>query len=622
MSQKNNYSISFLEHIAYGVRVDILRATTNAGSGHPTSCLSAADIGVALFFYGMHCGDKFVLSKGHAAPLLYALYKQLGIISDIDLMNMRTFDSVLEGHPTPRCAQVCVATGSLGQGLSIGLGMVIGQRVTQHQGYVFVMLGDAELAEGSNWEAAEVAAHYQGFQLVAFVDVNRWGQSDQTLYGYRLERIQAQWEAFGWCTFVIDGHSMKDLCALFDYMRNNTSNQPTVIIARTYKGHGLNGVIEDYNGYHGKVFSAAQLPALLQALKHNYAHADLYAPTAADLSQLKITKKIHEPMCTRVEEPCTLPVSRYQLGELCATRKAFGQALAAAGASSKSLIVFDGDVKNSTFTELFDQQYPERFFQSFVAEQNMVGMAMGAAVSGTIPVAATFACFLTRAHDQLRMAGISRSPIRLVGSHAGVSIGQDGPSQMGLEDIALFRSIPDSIILYPCDAVSAYYCTNLILNAHENVSYLRTTRGETPVIYNNDEQFVLGGCKVLRSSEHDTVCIIAAGVTVFEALAAYDLCKKKNIFIRVIDCYSIKPLPVDELIIHARACGKKVITVEDHYLQGGMGESIAYALRNEQCVIECLAVTQLPRSGTPEQLRAFEHIDAAAIVAMVEKVII
>lgn len=620
MLNKNN-NISFLEHLAYKTRRSILEATTAAGSGHPTSCLSAADIAVALFFYGMKSDDHFVLSKGHAAPLLYALYEQMGIISHEEILQLRTFNSVLEGHPTPRFNKVCVATGSLGQGLSIGLGMVLGKRVTHKTGNVYVLLGDGETAEGSIWEAAEIASHYHSSQLIALLDSNRWGQSDQTLYGHRLERIQAQWEAFGWHTLIIDGHAMHDICSAYNYINNNINiiNKPIIVIARTLKGHGLNGIIEDHNGYHGKAFSYKELPGILETLKKNYPAAAIYTPTARDQQLVTRMQEIHKKYdCKRITTHITLPQSHYTMGEQCATRKAFGHALVAAGTQNNLLIVYDADVKNSTFTEFFEQKYPEKFFQSFVAEQNMISMALGSSVTGTIACASTFAAFYTRAHDQLRMAGISRAPLHVIGSHAGVSIGQDGPSQMGLEDIALFRSIPDSIILYPCDAVSTYYCTQLLLNYHENISYLRTTRSETPVIYNNNEPFMLGGCKTITSSAQDSLCIIAAGITVFEALKAYEICKKKNIFLRIIDCYSIKPLPIQDLMDHANVCNKKIITVEDHYIQGGLGESIAYALRNNRYQIECLAVTKLPSSGTPEELRAFENIDATAIIKTAE----
>jgi len=609
----------FLEYYAYQLRIDSLRATTQAGSGHPTSCLSAADCIAVIFLYAMQAGDRFILSKGHAAPLLYAMYKQLGLISDTELLSLRKFGSPLEGHPTPHFKYVSVATGSLGQGLSAGLGMVLASHVTHKNHKIFVMMGDAELSEGSIWEAVRIAAHYKTNNLIGLVDANRWGQSTQSLEGHNIDQYLHEWNAFGWNALAVDGHSIKDLCNTFDTLP--ISDKPTVIIANTRKGYGLDANIEDHNGYHGKAFSQQELPELLQRLRARFPSAAAYKPSPHDIDCLNEKRALHDHIYHEEHKRYTCAAPTFELGKSIATRKAYGQSLAAAGAVVQTLIAFDGDVKNSTGAEIFEKAYPERFFQAFVAEQNMIGMATGAAVSDTIPFASTFAAFLTRAHDQLRMAAIGEIPLRIAGSHAGVSIGEDGPSQMGLEDIALMRTLPGSVILHPCDAVSTYKCVEMMINHHTSISYLRTLRGATPVIYNNHEKFEIGGCIVLHSSAHDVMCILATGVTVFEALSAYEELRKKNINVRVVDCYSIKPLPSDELRHHVRECHNRALTVEDHYIKGGFGEAVAYELRNAQAHCECLAVTKLPGSGTPEQLRAFEEIDAAAIIKTVLRMI-
>ena len=611
-------SQQFLEHSAYTIRVDSVRATTQAGSGHATSALSAADLLAGLFFYSMGPEDHFILSKGHAAPGLYAAFKVLGLITDQELMGLRTFDSVLEGHPTPRSPYIEVATGSLGQGLSIGAGQALAQKLDKKNNTIYVMLGDSELTEGSNWEAAEIAAYYQLNNLVAVLDCNRWGQSTATIEGHDLERYSSKFEAFGWNTFVIDGHNMHAIMQALDHVKQLDTNQPTIIIAKTFKGYGLNGTIEDHNGYHGKAFSTEELPELLERLQQRFLDAHSYQPTQSE-REYSVTRS---GAFVRKNKPplpkCIVPVLGESPTQKMATRKAYGQALVALGAVCSEVVSLDAEVKNSTFAELFEQKYPERFFQCFIAEQNMISMGVGFFVRGKIPFISTFAAFFTRAHDQIRMAAIGRAALRLVGSHAGVSIGQDGPSQMGLEDIALMRGLPESIILYPCDRVSTYKCVELMANYHAGISYLRTTRSETPVIYSIEESFEIGGYKILKQSDHDVVCVVAAGITVFEALEAYKVLAQEDIFISVLDCYSIKPLPTKALRDLVQKSHGRVITVEDHYRQGGLGEAISYELRNNNVTIQCLAVNKLPRSGTGPELCAFEEIDAQAIIKAVK----
>ncbi len=618
----NNETISLLKHRAYNLRSLSLKATTEAGSGHPTSALSAADLVAALFFYAMKynpenpddpTNDRFILSKGHAAPVLYAAWEQVGVLSKKELMTLRQFTSVLEGHPTPRFAYVETATGSLGCGLSIGLGMALSARLSAVPFYTYVLLGDSEMAEGSVWEGCEVAAYYKTDHLIALVDLNGLGQSTETLDDQDLLKHAAKWQAFGWHTITIDGHNMEAIVAALDEAKT-IKEQPTVIVARTIKGYGLTG-IEGKQGFHGKAFSKEQLPGLLAGLEERFkedAHMHF---------------KHEEPLKPyerkRIEvAPITLPACTYKKGTSLATRKAYGETLALLGAFSESVVSLDAEVKNSTFAELFEHKFPKRFFQCFVAEQNMIGMAIGFAARHYIPFSSTFASFVSRAHDQIRMGAIGRSALRIAGSHAGVSIGQDGPSQMGLEDVGLMRALPDSIVLYPCDAVSTYNLVALAANYHNGISYLRLTRAETPIIYEPTETFVMGGCKVLKESEQDRAVIVAAGITVFEALKAYEELKAKNIFVGVIDLYSVKPVDVETLIRQATKANKRVITVEDHFIQGGLGEAVCYELRNEDFKIEVLAVKELSRSGKPQELLAYHRIDHIAIIETVHKLLV
>ena len=617
MSHQVDYKI-FLEQIAYRLRIDSLESTTAAGSGHPTSCLSAADIVAVLFFYAMRFdlrnpdnshNDRFILSKGHAAPLLYSVWKELGVLSEKELLTLRQFDSVLEGHPTYRFSRAEAATGSLGQGLSIGAGMALRGKRTKIEFKTFVLMGDAESSEGSVWEAAQLAAFYKLDNLIGIIDINRLGQSTPTMEDYNIGDYQAKWAAFGWDAYVVNGHSIEELMKLLDSIKPN--RKPVMILAKTVKGFGA-PIAQDKEGFHGRAFKHDELQQIIKHLQKTF-------PVAAQPITFKWQPQLpHQKENSKKQQSSTLLTkSDYEIGQKIATRKAYGQALTAAGKKNQNIMSFDAEVKNSTFAEIFEDEFPDRFVQCFVAEQNMIGMAVGAQTRGAECFVSTFGAFFTRAFDQIRMAAIGRCPLRLVGSHAGVSIGQDGPSQMALEDIAMMRALPDSIIFYPCDAVSTYKLVEQMANYHESISYLRTTRAETPVLYNNEEEFKMGGCKVLRSSDNDQACIVAAGITVFEALKAYEQLQKIGIIVAVIDLYSIKPLDEQMLKKIGNGASKKIITVEDHYLQGGIGESIAYALRDENFKIHCLAVTKLPRSGKPEELMAYEEIDAAAIIRTV-----
>lgn len=621
--------ILYLEHIAYTMRRSILIETSTAGSGHPTSALSCTDLVAALFFHTMHIdlnnpenpdNDRFILSKGHASPVLYAVYKELGILTEQDLLTYRQFDSVLEGHPTPRFVWSEAATGSLGQGLSIGLGMAlaarIDERIDERSYKTYVLLGDAELAEGSCWEALEIASYYKTNNLIGILDCNRLGQSGPTLHEYHVERYAHKFESFGWKTIIIDGHDMNQIIGALDKAQKS-EDQPVMIIAKTIKGYGV-AQAENKQGYHGKAFGKDELPILLAQLAEQFATAAQYEP---EKLLRPIAPVAHTGEKTKKTASVQLKDPSYEMGKMVMTRRAFGDALLSLGGQSEDLVVFDADVKNSTYTEFFADKYPTRFVESFVAEQNMIGMAVGMHKRGKIPFCATFGSFFTRAYDQIRMATIGRAALRLVGSHAGVSIGQDGPSQMALEDIAIMRALLGSCVLYPSDGISAWKLVEQMANYNEGISYLRTTRMATPILYAPTEQFVIGGCKVIYQSEYDKVCVIGAGVTLHEAIKAYHELTKEGIFIAVIDLYSIKPLDAQTIIAVARKAGGNVITVEDHYLEGGLGQAVTCALKDEAMSIINLAVTKMARSGSPEQLLSYEGIDARSIVKKVKELL-
>ena len=606
--------VTNLQNAATRLRILSVRATTEAGSGHPTSCLSAADIVATLFFSVMRfdpknpknpSNDRFVLSKGHAAPLLYAAWAEAGAFKSDDLLRLRTLESDLEGHPTPRLNFVDVATGSLGQGLPAGIGIALNAKFLDHSGYrTYVLMGDGESVEGSNWEAAELAMHFQLDNLCAIIDVNRLGQSDPTLLQHNMEAYRARWNGFGWNALIVDGHDIAALLNAFDQAAQ-AKGQPTVVLARTLKGKGVS-FVEDKTDWHGKAFKKGQ--------EADSALAELNAAFLPNGHTPEIRRPEAGPK--PYPAPKHIAAPEYKPTDTVATREAFGTALAKLGEVNPLVVVLDADVKNSTFTEKFAKQFPDRFFENFIAEQNMVGTAVGLASQGKIAFAATFACFLTRAYDFIRMAAISHSNIKLMGSHVGVSIGEDGPSQMGLEDLAMMSAQPGVVVLYPSDGVSTHWLTALAAE-HRGMVYIRTGRPKTGILYKNDEQFMIGGSKVLRQSASDRLTVAGGGVTVFEALKAYDELVKEGISIRVMDLYSIKPIDREMLLTSARATQNTILTVEDHYKHGGLGDAVSSAVGSEGIKVHRMAVTEIPHSGKPEELLDRYGISAKHIVEKV-----
>ncbi len=601
-----------LSGIANQLRIDSIAATTAAGSGHPSSCCSAADLVAALFFGHMRYdpknphyanNDRFILSKGHAAPLLYAAWSEAGLFPREHLNTLRELSSDLEGHPTPRLAFVDVATGSLGQGLGVGVGMALCARLDKLDYRTYVLMGDGECAEGSVWEAASMAGINHLNNLVAIVDVNRLGQSEPTALGHDMDAYRRRFEAFNWRTEVIDGHDMEEILEVLGAA--GLGKQPLAILAKTIKGRGIS-FIEDKEGWHGKALSKDEAAKAIAELEPK-ARTGLAEPIPAP-SNLPLPKN---------EAPASYPAPNYKLGDNVATREAFGTALARIGEVDERIVALDGDTKNSTFSDKFFKKFPDRFTECFIAEQNMVGAATGFATRGKVPFASTFACFFSRAFDQIRMAGISMANVKLVGSHVGVSIGEDGTSQMALEDLAMMRAVVGSTVLYASDAVCAERLVEQMAQ-HKGVSFLRTSRPKTPVIYNNDEPFPIGGAKVRRQAAGDKVTVVGAGVTLFEALKAAVLLAKDGIGITVIDAYSIKPLGKDVIKAAAQKTNNLVLTVEDHYPEGGLGDAVAGELSTDGIKVHKLAVRELPHSGKPEELLAKYGIDAAAIVKAVK----
>ncbi|MFC1854406.1 transketolase [Candidatus Dependentiae bacterium] len=624
--KKEIFNIEELQFRAAMLRIDSIRSTTAAGSGHPTSCLSAAEIISSLFFGVMNIDpekyhspdtDRFILSKGHAAPVLYAALKQLGVISDEELLQLRDFNSPLEGHPTPLCPMVEFATGSLGQGLAVGVGMAISAKRKGHSFRTYVLTGDGELSEGSNWEAASLASNYQLDNLVAVVDCDRLGQTGESLHGHDIEAFAEKFTAFGWKAFCVNGHDINEILDAFDVAKNNVSC-PCVILAKTIKGCGVKS-IADKNGFHGKALTEKEAKDGIAEIKRSFAGYGEFEERLGKTEQKTVESqdvkvpevKIHIDKSPDFEE----------LMSNMSTRKAFGIALKDLGHESENVVVLDGDVGNSTFTNMFEKQFPERFTQSFISEQAMVGMATGMSSRGEIPFAATFGAFLTRAHDQIRMAGVGRNPLRLCGSHAGVSIGQDGPSQMGLEDIAMMRSIPNSIVLYPSDSVSAYKLVEQMVNYNTGISYMRTTRSGTPVLYKATEEFHIGHCKVLRRSESDRIALVGAGITLHEALKAYEALRAEDIDVAVVDLYSVKPIDEEMLAQISASCDGKILTVEDHYPEGGIGEAVKSVLSATGAQVFSLAVNQLPKSGDSKDLMRAAGIDAESICVRVREIL-
>ncbi|MBI4097091.1 MAG: transketolase [Candidatus Levybacteria bacterium] len=630
-------------------------ATTEGGSGHPTSCLSAADLATVLFdryfAYDLkdplnYTNDRFVLSKGHAAPLLYTLFALSGAFPLDELKTLRKFGSRLEGHPTPHFPYTDAATGSLGQGLSVGAGLAYDIRAEirnskfeiRNSPKVYVLLGDGELAEGQVWEACNFSSYYKLDNLVAIADINRLGQSQETMFGHRLEEYERRFKAFGFETVVIDGHNFEEIVGAFDSAKQNRGGKPFAIIAKTYKGYGIS-FLKDNDNMHGKPLKKDDLEKALAELgqvddRLRFAlkkpknvilaseapyrlvqgEARPESPDVRDAGQARLAEARAKRASMTIE-------TNYKLGEEIATREVYGQILAKLADTNLSIYALDGDVKNSTYSQDFLKHHPDRFIECFIAEQNMVGVAVGLSRLKRSPFVSTFAAFFTRAADQIRMAAIAKANIRFVGSHAGVSIGEDGASQMGLEDIAFFGTIPESVVLHPSDAVSAAKLIAL-LTKQPGISYLRTIRPKTPVLYENDEEFPIGGSKILRSAQDDKLTIVAAGITVHEALKAYETLKKAGISVRVVDCYSIKP--IDSQTLHlctSETLNPVVITVEDHFEHGGLGDFVLSAVSDTGAKVTKMAVGHISRSGTKDELLDDAGISANHIVATVKNLV-
>ncbi|HEV8602542.1 MAG TPA: transketolase [Gaiellaceae bacterium] len=597
------------------LRVDSVRAAATTKSGHPTSSMSAADLMAVLLAKYLRYdfdnpddprNDHLVFSKGHASPLYYSVFKAAGAITDEELLSFRTFGSRLEGHPTPIIPWVDVATGSLGQGLPYGVGIALaGKRLDRLPYRTWVLCGDSEIAEGSVWEAFEHAAFYELDNLTAIIDVNRLGQRGETMHGWDLDSYTSRAEAFGWHTIAIDGHNVEEIEHAYAEAIA-TEGLPTVIVAKTIKGKGVEAV-EDKPGWHGKA---------------------LDDPDAA-VSELggvrNLTVEVAKPERDgkpHVFETGSLDLPSYELGEEVATRKAYGDALAAVGSARGDVVALDGEVSNSTYAEIFAKAHPERYFEMYIAEQQLIAAAVGLQVRGWKPFASTFAAFMTRAYDFIRMAAVSRANLRLCGSHAGVSIGEDGPSQMGLEDLAAFRAVHGSTVLYPSDANQTARLVEAMVDL-DGIVYMRTTRAATPVIYEPGEQFPVGGSKVVHSSEGDDVAIVTAGITLHEALKAADRLAEDGIRARVIDLYSLKPLDTETLRAAADATDGRLIAVEDHWPEGGLGEAVlaAFADADERPRVVHLAVREMPTSGKPAELLAAAGIDAEHIAAAARRLV-
>jgi transketolase len=585
------------------LRVDAVRTSAEVGSGHPTSSMSAADLAAVLladhFRYDFEdpkspANDRLIFSKGHASPLVYGLFRAAGAISEEELMTYRHFGSRLEGHPTPVLPWVDVATGSLGQGLPIGVGMALaGKRLDRLPFRVWVICGDSEMAEGSMWEAIEHAAFYELDNLTAIIDVNRLGQRGETMHGWDLSSYSNRLRSFGWHAIEIDGHDVEQIDAA--YREAESTAKPTAVVAKTIKGKGYSKV-EDQGGWHGKAVAEEAVEEL------------------GGVRNITVAVPKPDGPARHRFEPSGSEWPQYDVGSEISTRKAYGEALAALGTERGDVVALDGEVSNSTFSEIFRDAHPDRFFEMYIAEQQMIAAAVGMQVLGWKPFASTFAAFTTRAYDFVRMAAVSRATIKVCGSHAGVSIGEDGPSQMGLEDLAAFRAVNGSTVLYPCDGNQTAKLVRAMADI-EGISYLRTTRSDTAVLYEPDDEFPVGGSKTLRSSDDDEVTIVAAGITVHEALKAADALAGEGISVRVLDCYSVKPIDAETL----RGLGTPIVTVEDHWAEGGLGEAVLAAVADldERPPVTVLAVREMPHSGKPAELLDAAGIDADAIASAV-----
>jgi transketolase len=606
--------------LAQQLRVDSIRSTTEAGSGHPTSSMSAADL-LALLLYEHLAydfanpkdsgNDHLIFSKGHAAPLLYAAYKAAGAISDEEMMTLRKFGSRIEGHPVPILPFVDVATGSLGQGLPIGVGIALAGKYLDKVGYrVWVILGDSEMAEGSIYEAMALAGHHRLGGLVGILDMNRLGQRGETMLGWNSEAYAARARAFGWQAIEIDGHDLSQIQAA--YAKAVAADMPTLVVAKTIKGKGFSE-IENQPGWHGKPLPPDMEERAIKELggKRNI-RVDVRKPKTVQAASRAPVK------------PAELPVYKGAI----ATRQAYGDALKALGAARTDVVAVDGEVSNSTFADVFARAFPDRFFEQYIAEQQMVASAIGLGVRGYVPFASTFAAFFSRAYDFIRMGAISGANIKLSGSHAGVSIGQDGPSQMALEDLAMMRAVHDSVVFYPSDGNQTAKLVELMAG-HRGISYIRTTREKTPVIYDSREQFSIGGSKVVRRSDKDKVTVVGAGITLHEAMKAHDQLKADGVAVRVIDVYSVKPIDAATLHEAARDTGGRLVVVEDHWPEGGIGDAVLEAFSRREGggysgplpIVVKLGVRDMPTSGTPEELMDAAGITAKHVVAAVRSLV-
>ncbi|XP_058807687.1 transketolase isoform X2 [Phymastichus coffea] len=612
-------NVQLLKDQANKLRIHSLRATEASKSGHPTSCSSMAEIMSVLFFHTMRykisaprdpSSDRFILSKGHAAPILYAAWAEAGLFPTKDLLNLRQLSSDLEGHPTPRLNFVDVATGSLGQGLSVAAGMAyVGKYFDKASYRAYCLIGDGEAAEGSIWEALHFASYYKLDNLCAIFDINRLGQSEPTSLQHNMEVYRKRLEAFGFNAIVVDGHDVEELVKAF-HEAEQTKNRPTAILAKTFKGKNFVN-IEDLDNWHGKAIIGSQGQEIIKNIQ-----AMLKTPAPFDR---KIAAPVEDaPKISITNIKLDTPPS-YKIGEQVATRFAYGTALAKLAKNHPRVIGLDGDTKNSTFADKIKAVDPNRFVEGYIAEQNIVGVAIGAACRDrTVAFVSAFAAFFSRAYDQIRMGAISQTNVNFVGSHCGVSIGEDGPSQMALEDLAMFRAIPGSTVFYPSDAVSTERAAELAANT-KGICFIRTSRPNTPVIYKNDEPLAIGKAKVVRSSNSDQALLIGAGVTLHESVKAADILAKSGINVRVIDPFTIKPIDQNTIIENAVQVGGKIITVEDHYPEGGLGEAVLSAVaEHPNIVVRKLAVKEVPRSGKPEELLHHFGIDAQSIVKQTE----
>jgi transketolase len=596
------------------LRVDSVRSSAAANSGHPTSSMSAADLMAVLLDgylrYDWNApddprNDHLIFSKGHASPLVYAMFKAAGAITDEELLTFRKFGSRLQGHPTPLLPWVDVATGSLGQGLPIGVGVAVAAKKLDQLPYrVWVVCGDSELAEGSMWEAFEHAGHERLDNLVAILDINRLGQRGETMDGWNTDAYVARLEAFGWRAIVVDGHDVAAIGEAYDSALA-ADGQPVAIVARTKKGRGV-AAVEDKDGWHGKPLADPEAAIAELGGERNIIVETLKPEGAGEV---------------HVFETAGAALPTWSVGDKVATRKAYGEVLAAVGANNGKVVALDAEVSNSTFAELFKDAHPDRFFEQWIAEQQMVASAIGMQVRGWKPFASTFAAFFARAYDFVRMGAISQADIRLVGSHAGVSIGEDGPSQMALEDLAAFRAVSGSTVLYPSDPNQTAQLVEQMAD-REGIVYMRTTREALPTLYGADERFPIGGSHVVRSSDNDDVTVVAAGITLHEALAAADELAGEDIAVRVIDLYSLKPVDAETLKAAAEETDA-IVTVEDHWAEGGIGDTVLGALADgeKRPRVKKLAVTAMPGSGAPYELLAAAKIDRAAIVEAVRSVV-